>query len=417
MNLTQKKSLNDNNIIIYLILIPFLQPKGFNTYFPLYKSFFTAWLYISVFLIFISLIPIILKGKISCKKCIMPVCIYYLAMITITFFAQDGFNSGLQQMFAAPALYLYCLICLREKSVQFANCVANILIINTLLNITVFSPWLFSDYFAPSLQTNHGMFLGHVQTGAQVGILGMFVSYLLYSVMPKYKHKAYLLAILSLATMIMSYTYASFFTIFIFVIGLIVNRFSRMNRKKGAFAKDSRIFFFGYLVINFLLIIILPRYNWELSFLGIDLHGRGLIWRAALQAFEKHKLFGYGTIGTEIYWRTWDVNAVGLDYMHNEIIQTLITGGIVLTILFIIMFFSFTNETRKIGNISLLKFANVCLCAFLFVMTFESTSWYFYMHIFFSLFACLPEISKHVHVKKLVDREYAMSRKRRGMVV
>ena len=51
-------------LIMYLIMVPFLYPRGFAEYSSVYKNFFTAWLYLSMLTIVILFITKIMRLKI-----------------------------------------------------------------------------------------------------------------------------------------------------------------------------------------------------------------------------------------------------------------------------------------------------------------------------------------------------------------
>ena len=46
-----KLTIKKYDILLYLILIPFLYPRGFQEYIGTYKMFFTGWLYLAIILI------------------------------------------------------------------------------------------------------------------------------------------------------------------------------------------------------------------------------------------------------------------------------------------------------------------------------------------------------------------------------
>lgn len=374
------------DIFLYLILIPFLHPRGFDEYFSAYKAFFTLWLYGSVVLIFFLFIYKISRYGIPHKKFVYFMLLYYGLFITITFLAQGGINEGLQKLFMAPALCMLCIMCLQRNRLSFLRCISNILIINFLLNVTIFSPYIFKSYFA---EDTHILFVGHVQVAAQLGIIGIFIGYLLHKIYPDMKYKPRFLIILSVITMLMSNTSASFISLGILVVGAIILYF-RKNPK--VLSLDSRLFIVGYLLMNILLICFSKNMNSIYSYYGLDFtfNGRTFIWNNALELLKSHMMVGYGAYGVLIrtFWST------GMNYVHNELLQRLLDGGIILLIAFLVMLFSYVSRVSRVENKRVVSFSNICLIAILFVMLFESVTEYYFVFIFLSLLAYLSEISQ-----------------------
>ena len=112
--------INIHNIICYVILIPFLNPRGFYDVVPHYKSFMTAWVYLALLLIVLEIF-LRYKGNVICmeKKAEIAVFSYFISIVLITLIAQGGLHEGLQNIIATPFLCIYAILCLRDNQLNF----------------------------------------------------------------------------------------------------------------------------------------------------------------------------------------------------------------------------------------------------------------------------------------------------------
>ena len=377
------------DIPIYFILIPFLRPNGFNSYSSFYNQFFTMWLYLAVMIIFIYSARTFYGHKIKFKRCIIFMIVYYIVMIIITFV---NLGNGLQKMFAAPALFLACYIFLKKDIRQFVNCIANLFLIEMALNVTVFSSVVIGKYFNPS--TNHLMFLGHIQMGAQIGIVGIFISYVLYQIAPLMKIKSALLALLCILNMIYCATDAAIISITLFSVCLLI---AFLTKRSKAYKLDSRLVFAAFIALDMVfLIMFLPNRHWTFALWSFSLNGRGEIWRLMMNTIKESIVWGYGVQGITII-TPWAKHSEGLNYAHNESLQVLLDGGIVLAISYVCMFISYIKNLNYLKNYKLIVVSKSCLIVFLILMIFESTSMYYYWCIFLSLISFLPEVEEQMH--------------------
>lgn len=384
-----------NDIIIYLALFPFLYPKGFSEYFGIYKKFFTGWMYLSIVIIlvaFVYAICRIFRYHIQYNNCLAWMSLYHIYMLIMTLIVQGGINEGLQKIFATPVLCLVCVIFMKKNINRFVECLANIMIFNFALTIIIFNPIIASKYFA--ISTNL-MFIGHVQVAAQLGILGIFVSFVLKKLHPNNTIKSKMLFILSILIMITSFTSASFICLFVMVLSFILVRFFRLGK---IFELDSRIYIAFIFALNVVFLFLLYKNNWNLSNIGLTttLNGRFVIWKEIVNMLQNHLLLGYGAFGghIKVYWHVWTGQLDGMTYAHSQLFQLLLDGGIGLFIIFLIMIFVYVDKVKKSSNVSLVRMANICLISILIVMVTESVAEYYYIFIFWSLLAFLPKIAE-----------------------
>lgn len=374
---------------LYLILIPFLYPRGFQEYFSLYKLFFTTWLYLAMVLIIGMFFYHVIRLHKSYKICVWTMLAYYVAFITITLIMQGGISEGLQKLFMAPALCLFCAMCLQNKINNFVRCVSNLLLLNFALNLTVFNPLLWNNFFNVD---GHIIFIGHVQVASQLGILGLFIAYVLYRQNEVKKSKW--LVCLSYLTMLISETAASYVALIIITLGYLLLKF---NKKLKNNRNISKILLLGFIGMNILFLYILRVYSSGLVSTAITAatSGRTYVWREALALMNDHWVFGYGVYGVliKVFWSAWSSNPGGMNYAHNELLQRLLDGGLVLMLLFLIMLLTYISGISKAKDSRIKYYANICLLSLLVIMLFESVTEYYYFFIVLSMFAYLPEIT------------------------
>ena len=375
------------SLLTYFVIIPFVYPKGFSEYFLVYKNLFITWLYFAVFAVFILFISNVRNIKYKKSHCII-IC-YFLYMFIDTFVIRYSFENALQKIFASPALYIFCCILISKNAYLFIKSLANILIVLFFLNFFIFNPFFFDNYFDPDRL--HLLFIGHVQVASQLGLIGVFIGYLLL-----YRHnvrKASKLIVLSIVTMIMSKTIASLFVISCLLVGFT---YISISKRHYLLQLNPIIYLVLTTFINVIFLILTYVVGYKFSFLGepTTFNGRTTIWRNALELVSQELIFGYGAAGVKIqvYWSMLTKDSLGMYYAHNELIQELLNGGIILLALFCFVIFFHIVYLKNVKSKKLFYFSNLSFFIFSFIMIFESPTEYQYIYIFLAMLAYLPEI-------------------------
>lgn len=394
--MTFKITVNIKDWFLYIILIPFLRPVGFDEYIPVYKNFFTLWLYVAVICIFALIVFEASKSTTLEKPYFYWSMLYFFVMGTLTLVIRQSFSGGLKKIFAAPILCILCMLYLKKKPEKFIKSINNLLMLVFLLNVTFFNPLLWKGYFEPV--TNHLVFLGHVQTGVQFGVIGIFFAYLEHYFYMSNKKRFFLQVILSVVSMVISFTSAAYIALIILFVFYIL----RNNRFQKFFIFKGQTYVSIYLLVNILLFLFVFYHSTVLAFLGFSLNGRGFIWREAINSFYDSPIYGYGVYGIliKVFWSYWIGDGKGMNYMHNQILQVLNDGGIILFVFFVFMILSALKSLNKLQNGKLKFWAAVCMIIILVNMTFESTMEYFYVFFILVAFAYLPDIVKYEKLKK-----------------
>lgn len=374
--------------LMLFVLIPFLYPRGFAETSAVYKGFFTLWLYGAMAVIAVWVLYDLLKNGLKQRWTALAVLLYYGLFFGISVYTQGRFREGLQKIFSAPALFLFCFTCLRKDARRLLWAAGWILTVIFTLNMSVFAPPIAEKMIG----IFHVNFLGHVQAGAQYGLLGLLVGYLLLELYPERKELAWVLLGTSLVTIAWSQTLVGYLVLAILALGLVLQRAKPLQNAtwlQRVLAMDSRILLVSHILIGFGLL--------AYSLLGVEvltggdllsLNGRTFVWRDGMARFLQRPVLGYGVYGVklETFW------SEGMNYAHSEILQRLLDGGALLCVAFLAMLWVLLSTVHRTGKQNAVIVTNILLAAVLLVMLFESVTEYHYINMFLAIVACLPEI-------------------------
>ncbi len=385
-------------LLYYTILIPFLAPKGFVEASSLYKLFINLWLYGAILLIGGLFVYKFFFEKKRYKSCFFALALYYGIFVALTFFVQGGLNEGLQKMFAAPALAVFCMVALKDEPKRFVNIASNIIIVFLALNLTLFNHRIWPFFSVDS----HLLFLGHVQVVSQIGILSLFLSYLIYKI-GENKRKAILLVALAVVNMIAAQTVVTYIVLAALFLGGI---FLSTKIGKRIFPTSPITVVALYILLNlalFGLTIYLDGYYWIKGH-NVSLNGRMLIWDEAFGFIKENFLLGYGAYGVllNIFWsKSMEVPA-RMNYAHNEMIQRFLDGGVILFAAFIVLLLWVLKYTKKVPK-DKRNIPYLFLVSFLLIMLIESVTEYYFFIAFLVLMAYLPELTGLYEQKTTVN--------------
>lgn len=364
---------NRKRLMDWLILIPFLYPKGFAEYSSSYKMFFTLWLYMAIIFIVVIALDYIAKNRVITNKCCKQILLYYTAMIVITLLIRMSFLDGLQKMFAAPMLAVFMYVELKTNPVDFIKSVNGVLMCSFILGLTIFNPIFWSSMFNPG--NNHLFFWGHVQVGAQLGLMSIVFSYVEYKLFQKCKKKKFIFSIaLAVCVMLMSATSMSYMIITVLLIYTLLY-------EKIPLKWQGKNYVTLYVGLNVLLFCVITKLGPVLNIGNLSLNGRGFIWEKAIESFLKSPIWGYGVHGTliQVFWSKWSGDGSGMNYMHNQLLQVANDGGLILLVLYVLMIYAVMDSIDKIPNKRIKKRCGGFMLAVLVVMSFESGLEYVYL--------------------------------------
>lgn len=385
-----KLSIKIYNFIWYLALLPFLFPSGFSEYSEVYKNFRVGLLLISATIILIREFILFLKkkGKIHAQQGLIYILLYHSILLICTLVKQGNITEGLQKIFIVPAMCILMDESCDRNLGTIIDVICNILIIILFLNITLFSQFVFPNYF---LVDHHIMFIGHVQTAAEISILGLLIGYL--GAIYFKKKKYYLLIVLCFITMIYSKTAASFLAIFLILVLLILKNIktTKIIICKYCNVLTALIIIFSFVLINANQFSFFKNNQLLLNNLT---NGRFFIWSEGQKLFTSSPIIGYGAYGVliKVFWSQWSTNKLGFNYAHSTILQLLLDGGVILMLCFLAILFSYLyTEVKANKNMNTKYIVHSLFIIFLTVGMFESLTEYYYIFIFLTI---LPYVFK-----------------------
>lgn len=361
------------SILIYLIVIGFLFPRGFISVSQLYHKVCSAFMWLSVLLTWMQWIKHSAKGKGALdgkiKSWVLSIGGYFILSIIITIFCRRNISSGLQQLFAAPSVCVFMILNLKLNPKKLLNAMADVMCVEFTINAILAA----SQAYINGIY--HMIFLGHIQVVSQYGILAILVGVLfglLYH--EKNKRNVYLL-IVTLYMMLTTDAESAVFTLVALFIAFIIYKWklSQLLMIKSEVYVFLMIFLSG-------LIVYCCAINQNLI-PGFDINGRSFVWQSALEKIKERPVEGYGIDGILLstFWTS------GFNYAHNQLLQSLLDGGIILTISFWNMIIRFAKEINKITMVKYRVLCNASLISLLFVMLFDSTTLYVYMYMILSI--------------------------------
>lgn len=368
--------LKTSNIQLYYfyIAIAFLFPRGFGEYNVAYHQIMKLLVWSSVIIIIVTEIPTIILNYINKTSLNYAlIALYFISAIIITYFSQNGIESQLQQMIAVPFLCIFFINNLKTNAKHLLNCFSLVFIISLLLNL-VLTPIAFGF-------DTHIIFLGHVQLVSQYCLSALVISYIYITTYRDNRLKMIVLIVLSLITMLFTDADSAVFSALIFLLFILIYKFKFSNL---LFFFNIKALLLCLLILN-IIVIYLTAINQNII-PGLNFSGRSFVWKEAILKIKDQPLFGYGMDGVllEPFWIKLE-GGTGFNYAHNQILQNLLDGGFVLTILFWIMVWIFIKPIEKIKERKYRVISIYAVIVLMFIMIFESSTIYCYIYIVLSV--------------------------------
>lgn len=361
-----------NIVLCFFMLFSFLHPRGLDEISSVYKTFLTGCMYLSLLLIFIIACTTLFTHKFNLKNCWFFV--FFALNIVLTLASESGLSRGLQILFASPALFYFVLYEMRYAPNDFIKCLSIILIVFLFLNIPL-TELIFKNIY-------HIMFIGHVQTASQVGLLAIFISALNFHI-GKLK-TGIILLFLTVINMLYSQTDSSLCVLIICLIAYFLYKF-----KLRKVLNLNSIFYF-VLLISASIIIIYMTVHPGFSHFDLSFNGRNFVWASAMDLVNKNLWFGYGVENAyiEVPWGD------AMTYAHNQLVQLLLDGGILLAVAFCLMIMQCCFGINKMKSNKIRFLCNTVLISLLFIMIFDSTTLYCYMYVMLGLIVAFTGTDK-----------------------
>lgn len=389
-----KKRFHKKTILLFVILLPFLFPRGFSEFFPWYKNVQRYLLAFATVIIFFNFLISLSRKRIKLNFAINWVLVYHGVLLLITLCIQGGVTEGIQKIFFAPVFFILCMEQIKLNWKYFLNVFSTMLIMLFTLNITIFNQWMFPNFF---LVSKHITFIGHVQIISQIGILSIIIGSIMID---EKKKKSILLITLGVLNMLYSMTLVSYIALFFLAIGIMLIKKTKIR----LFKKPIIIYWIPQAVsVGLIALTKALRGFYFINEIDVSMGGRMFIWAAVLEKLKGHWLFGYGAFGVlfRVFWNDWGGNYYGSNYAHSEILQLLLDGGLVLLIVYVFMMMSCMNKMSKCKNCKEKNIAILLLGIFSVISIIESVTEYYYYFGFLAITASLELI--------LHDKETSLS--------
>lgn len=368
LNITTKSEL-----YIYAVIFAILCPRGPIELSSAYKYVFTLFTWGIVALIWLRFFMRFPVNKHTVNKEYLPAILYFVFAIIISLAVKRSVSGGLQQLFAYPTFFLFICEEMRRNSKTvikaFAGILTVLLAMNFPLTLIIFRRVLY-----------HITFLGHVQMISQFGVLAIFIAVIGFMSDVLSRRKACLLAALTFLNMMTTDASSAVLSAVIIVAVLIVYIFKLYN----LFCFKSQIYV-GIMVAFSFFIIVAACKSWLVGMVpDYTFSGRSYIWREVFQRFSESPIYGYGIEGILIK-PFWVGPNGGFNYAHNQIMQNILDGGVILFTLFWAMILSLAQSINKMKNKILVIVSNAALICTLFMMVFDSVSLYCYSYVLFAI--------------------------------
>lgn len=358
-------------------------PIGWESYSNTYKNIVDL---MSVIGILAGIVVIIMNKKVYLKKAVILIIVSCLELLLTTIIHQGGVNEGIKKIFIVPILCLILSNLLIYNHRDIENMIANILIIILLMNITIFSQYLFPQYF---LVEKHITFIGHVQSISMISTLGILLGFLKIKSKNKEKYSGIIIILLSVVNMIYSDTDASYLSLVAILMLVLLGRYTVIRKIINNYMSVIGL---GYFFVN-IYILTATSASKIGKLLQIISSGRSFVWNIGIPLVKEKILFGYGTYGVKIapFWTKWSTNIQdkqGFNYAHNTILQLLLDGGIVLLMLSMISLWLCVKNVSKLKSEKIQYIFNSMIIVYLLISTVESVVEYYYIFIFLMIILC-----------------------------
>lgn len=360
------------SLIKYIVLIPLLAPSGPEEMIPAYKTVMTVWSMLALFLLlFDSFLKILSNRQFVFPK--VGLATYFVIAILVTLCSREGIGSGLQELFFYPVVFLYIIALNRDEVREYAVCTAMMLLLIFLIQLC-FSATFFE-------KTLHLTFLGHVQVFSQYGLLAIFLSLIILHKKWARPALGWSLLVSALASMLLADADSAHYSLVIVGVLLLVT-----GLFPSACRIDMRIITIIMLAISVATVYLTISRQSPLIGTEVDwtFSGRVFVWESCWELIQGAPLFGYGVENPPItvFW-----NNSATSYAHNQVLQSLLDGGLVLCIAMVWLLLSISSSINGISDKGVRRVSIAVSAALLFVMIFDSFTPYSYIFVLFGFVA------------------------------
>lgn len=387
-----RKQLQWNKLFIIFLLLPFLEPSGIadmGVYIGgAYK--FIDQMFTGLTLISCLLILIMYFGRKSVK---LPTIIFllaaYLSWLLLSAIVNDNFTNGylitVMKIMGLCMLTDYYMQSGHEKDYLSALCtLLEVIILLNFVCMIIFPDGMYIDDRSWNLNWILGFKNRHIYYYIPYVEIKASLQYLENS---KLEKSFYLMCAVILASTILAESTTSLICMAVFVLCIILFRNFNLPKVVNPFnimmasAVITLVFIgLGY-ISNFLTIA-------EEVFGKNTLYRRNLIWVQSVLYIAENPILGKGNFKFELSSFSWVITQT-----HNKFVDLLITGGIVLLVLFFLIFWTLTKRTNDVERYRYRNIVNFSfiLYALLFLTESRRQDYLFFLVIVLAYY--LPKIT------------------------
>lgn len=372
------------------LLFPFIRPQGIDLGFL--KN---LWLFISMLIVTVLAVknfPLWYR-----EKCIKYYSLYFVSMLLITVFLTGNIVVGIEKIYAAPVLCVFLTLWLKKNPDLTIKSIVDIFAIYQIISILT---WNLSF-----LEKSNFTFMGVRTLNGIIGVLCIFLGLLYWqlSCSKKEKWKCILLISGSLVEIFGRWISTGIAAIFIFLMVFLFYDRKMVSRSK-LIGNPAIMVFIGFFINYLICIVQIQEYFVTIitQVLGetISLNGRVFIWENALEKIYKSPIWGYGVYGVYVQMsQYWGDGNTAFNYVHNQLLQVLLDGGIVLLVSFVILHLYMARSISKIKNVRIRSICIASMFAFLIVMISEEPANYLFYFVYVSIISNISLILNSVQAQ------------------
>ena len=346
---------------------------------PVIKILLTAWQLLAGIYVIINCVGTAKRTRIFNNTFIILILLYHLWLLFVTLTLQHGINAGLKKIFIAPIAVMSCYLLIHNNPDSFFRTALGILFAENLLNLMMWNVKVFyGDQFLLGIRTDFPVYGLIATTTAIVCIKKRITKKLL----------PYLTIILSITSIAAARVSTGLVSMALIIMLSYMIRYKRME-KLFDFISNKKLVTASLLVNAGIVAMGLQKYFVFLLTTilheSIYLNGRTIIWDAAIPLIKQSPWRGYGVYGVNIELPSWWGGS--LNYTHNQLLQLMLDGGIVATVLFLLCIIVTASNIDKVKDYYFRKMSTIIL--FVITVTFipESYANYLCFYVLFSTLA------------------------------
>lgn len=338
--------------ILYLfLLIPFFK-TDFMARYDQVNQIFNLWKMISIFIIFIMYLK---KGKIT-KNMLILICFEGWQVAITAIYNED------------VTTVLNCAIIILALAMILESAYNKKMLLSVLLfcfEIVIYINFITVIMFPTGMYTTGSLLVGEAKQNWFLGFKNVHIVFylpailisLVYSELYGCKRRRNLLIFIVIFCTILCQSSTSIIGISILLLLLLLNR---LFYKKKIFEFKNLIL----IICALFLLVIIFRLQDLFSYLFVDLLGkdltfsnRTLLWDTTMIAISKKMLCGYGW--QAITKRHLMYNSETIISSHNQILEYLYIGGIILLGIYIYIIYRINKETNNNHNEKIVKYISI----------------------------------------------------------